>query len=914
MRLYLSFVFLSFYFVSISQNNTEIINVKGQVIDCKNKKGIPFATLYIPELEKGTVCNINGYFKLSIKYLEQINIKISSLGYAVKDTLIDTRKDYLKICLNVHSIALKEFCVSANYTENSGSNAEIDEKTLEYIQPTSITDVFLLLPGGRISSNNIQGRSLVYSRQAGSDHSTSFGMGISIDGIPIHNDAKRVQMAAYTGKIAIDRTNNLSVNSGVDLRTISTDHIQKITISRGIASAKEGNLSSALIKITSKKGKSPFRVRIKSDPLNQLAYIGKGFLLSEKLGTLHLGADITKSAADLRDLKSAYKRITAQANYDNQFYIYDKNVNFNFRTSYIKSFNNNKTDELIEFSNESYKTKYDKISFSSKLLASFDYWFASNSEFTMSFDYSKDILYHEKYVQNPTVMGIQISDKEGENEGEYLPSAYFTNYTIENKPINFFGSLSATKSAQFSDKFNYKFLYGNSLTFIKNIGKGAIVNRRKPPFPSNRFIRARENYKIPAIITNASYAELTLRYQNKKNKVNLSLGLRGTKMLNLPRHYKLREKYLIEPRIGIAYTFRKNIATNKVFSNTIRLGFGIENKLPSIDYLYPDNEYQDFIMLNAYFANNPEKRLLITNTVINKTTNAEIRENKNKKIEVGWDMKYEKFAISFSVFAEVMNGGIEYFSQYKPISYRYYHKLKYPVTEKPTKDDFESYLVKEFTFYRKPNNSSKIIKKGIEYRINIPKIDKIKSDVQINGAYYHTLYTSGVPVMFRPSTTQNNKAYPYVGMYGGFDKNYRQYFNTNIWINTHLPKLKLIFTNFIQIVWFETRRLGKNVHIYPQKYLDLDGNIVDFNLADIKKNPLLKDLKRKFSSPKYNQEIKPISILMNLKLTKEFNHHVKLSFFANNIIQYNSEYKTAFLKTYKNWYAPFFGLELIVNL
>ncbi len=910
MRLKLLLFFVLFYITSFGQEvDTNSINIKGQIVDSKTQKAVPFATLYIKQLDKGLVCDVNGNFNLSIRYLKKVDLQISSLGYAVKDTVIDNRNEYLKIALHIQSIALKEFYVTAKYTESTGSDAQIDEKTLEYIQPTSVKDVFVLLPGGRINSNNMQGRELIYSRQAGKDQSTSFGMGISIDGVPVTNDGKRVQMSAYTGKAAINYTNNLAVNSGVDLRTISTDHIQKITVSRGIASAKEGNLSSGLIKISSKKGKSPLRVRIKSDPLNSLLYIGKGILLSEKLGTLHLGADITRSAADVRDLRTAYNRITGQANYNNQFYINDKNIDFNFRTSYVKSFNNKKTDALIESNKESYESKYDKISVSSKILATLNYWFASSLEILTSFDYSKDVLNHNKYVQNPTVMGIQISDTEGKNEGEYLPSRYFTNYTIDNQPINFFGLISATKNGQINDKWSYKFLYGNTLTYIKNIGAGAIVNRRRPPFPSNRFIRARKNSDIPAIINNSSYIETKLRYAHKKHKLNLSLGLRATKMLNLPENYALSKAYLLEPRSQIAYT----LITNSL-SNTIRLGFGTESKLPSIDYLYPDNEYQDFVMLNAYFANNPEKRLLITNTFINKTLNTEIRENKNKKIELGWDIKYKKYTVSLSIFQEVMNGGIEYFTHYKPISYMYYSKLKYPVSGKPSKSDFESYLKKEFTFYKKPENSSKIVKKGIEYRISIPKIDKIKSDIQINGAYYHTLYTSGVPVMYRPSVIQNNKSYPYVGMYGGFDKNYMEYFNTNVWINTHLPRLKLIFTNFLQIVWLQTRQLGTDVDIYPQKYLDLDGNILDFNLLDIEKNPLLKDLKRKFPPAKYNKETQSMSILMNLKLTKEFNSHVKLSFFANNIVQYNPEYKTSFKKTIRKWHAPFFGLELIVNL
>ena len=52
------------------------------------------------------------------------------------------------------------------------------------------------------------------------------------------------------------------------------------------------------------------RVRIKFDPLNKLAYVGKGIRLSESLGTLYAGADIVRSATSIEDTRGAYNRVT----------------------------------------------------------------------------------------------------------------------------------------------------------------------------------------------------------------------------------------------------------------------------------------------------------------------------------------------------------------------------------------------------------------------------------------------------------------------------------------------------------------------------------------------------------------------------------------------------------------------------
>ena len=168
--------------------------------------------------------------------------------------------------------------------------------------------------------------------------------------------------------------------------------------------------------------------------------------------------------------------------------------------------------------------------------------------------------------------------------------------------------------------------------------------------------------------------------------------------------------------------------------------------------------------------------------------------------------------------------------------------------------------------------------------------------------------------MYWPGTIQNDKPYPYVGLYDGFEKKYASSLNTNMWINTRLPQWKLIFTNFIQTVWFTKSRLGKDVDIYPANYLDCDGVIHRFRYEELERNPILQSLKREFTGARYNENKAPVSLLWNIKLTKEMGRSFKLSFFANNIIQINPKYVNAYYQTTRSWHKPFFGAELTVNV
>lgn len=882
--------------------------IHGSLVDAQSGSPIPFASIFYIDFDKAYLTDIQGKFSFKIHCNEAIELEFSSLGYASKKITLEKQQSNVVVALDLQSIGLNEFVISAKYNDKLGSDARIDQQALEHINPISIQDIFVLLPGGKVGANNIHSRSLISSRQAGSDQSTSFGMGVMVDGIPINNDGYRLQMEGYTGS-----QGNLQVNSGVDLRTISTDHIESITVTKGISSVKEGNLSSGAIKIVSKKGKTPLRSRIKFDPLNKLVYLGKGILLSEKLGTLHAGIDYIESSNDLRNVKSAYKRITSQLNYDNQFDFLDRQLDFNVRGSYVTSLNDRKNDEVIRLKQELYKTTYSRYTLASKFVWHTNAKLIDHLELATSLDYTQDLLQHKKKVENVSVQISQSSTVEGESEGIYLPQQYYSFYQIENKPLNFYSNLSATKTMQLDDKIRLTGLIGSSISYTKNFGHGVKVDPDKPPFPSNSFIRPRANSDIPALVNNASYFEAKLKYKDDINEVNLAAGVRTTKMLNLPKSYYLNNKLLIEPRLQLGYTHSKETNNFGVLSNSLRIGYGEENKLPSVDYLYPDKIYKDFVAFNGYFTD-PNKRFVLVNTKILDPLNTQIRENKNKKIELGWDFKYNKLSISLTAFKETMKGGIEYYNEFLPQSYTAYNLKNTTISTRPTREDLEPYLKRDFITNSTPRNSAKVVKKGIEYRIALAKIDDIYSEIELNGAYYHTLYSSGIPVMYRPSITHNNKPYSYVGYYKGIDEQYFESFNTNIWINTHLPFWKLIISNFVQVSWIETFKLGNNTQVYPFEILDLQGNVTPITAQEILEQSSYSPLIRDFSSAIYNKESRPVSMLWNLKVTKEFNKHIKLSFFANNLLQITPSYETRFMRTQRQTLSAFFGTELTINL
>ena len=80
---------------------------------------------------------------------------------------------------------------------------------------------------------------------------------------------------------------------GVDLRNIGVSNIESIEVVTGIPSVEYGDLSNGIVKINTRKGRSPFIVEMMVEPKTKQIAISKGFALGNLGGTLNLnGLDI----------------------------------------------------------------------------------------------------------------------------------------------------------------------------------------------------------------------------------------------------------------------------------------------------------------------------------------------------------------------------------------------------------------------------------------------------------------------------------------------------------------------------------------------------------------------------------------------------------------------------------------------
>lgn len=906
-------IFIAFFISGLCSAlfaQTDKATVEGVVRDSDGKP-LSFATMFIAELGTGVSTDLEGKFRFTGTKGTEYTLNVSYLNHVDKEVKVKAGSpEPLVIVLEEQSYELAEVVVMADYKKNQGSTAVINQQALEHIQPTSVADVLSLIPGGLFRESSATGFNRISLRQSGSDDNTSLGMAVVMDGIPQDNDGFR---ASIPGLSTDEYSDRLGMNRGIDLKTLSTDHIRKIEIVKGISSAKLGNLSSGVIQTTSKIGITPAQLRMKVDPLTKLIYLGKGFRISPKMGYLHTGIDYTSVYDDRRDPMSKYSRLTGQVTYNNSVDVGDKTLFLFFKLSEVYTLNQAKEDELTQDYNESFRNKYSRTGASFKAQMYDLGKIVDNVEFIASADYTYDLIDRNRLVQTGTPLPSPLATEEGESEGIYLPSTYYSPFQIENKPLSLLTQLNAESLFE-TRSFRHKVIYGLSWKRTKNYGEGVMVDMTRPPYPgNNEYVRPVPNRSIPALSVGAAYAEEQLKHSNRWFDFELNAGVRFTQMFNLDTKYTELRKLQVEPRINAALSFNIDLAGGKSLRNMFRFGFGQENKLPTLDYIYPDRVYKDMIVLNAYTKQDDPFNHLITYTKIYDVTNNSLRPNRNTKYEAGWDVEYEGYSLSLTFFKEHSDRGFESVAEYSPVRYtRYVDPIDgQPIVgRRPEKEDYVADPYATFVDMDIVRNSMKVEKKGLEYLLRFPKIIPLSTTVEINGAYYDTRYSSGAPLQYHPAFRDDDRPQPYVGIYRRQDITRLRIFNTNLWFNTNIPRYKMIFTTFFQFIWLN-EEMRINGDEYPSAYFDTDGRmhtVDDRILQSIKDGHTVwrhyHIYKEDFS------ETLPVSLTVNFKVTKEFSRMIRASFFVNNILDINPLYKNRYNQNVRVWQKSFFGAEM----
>lgn len=912
------FLYILFSFTPIfSQSNNKYNDlIQGNVADLASKEPIAFASIYFHELGTGITTDIDGKFHFSTSYKGHIKLTVSYVGYQKLDTIITLpQRGILNLNLKRLNYALNEVVVSSQESTYGNSTSLIEKTAMAHIQPSSFADILQLLPGRSSSESNLSQPNYISMRQAGADLNTSLGTAFVVDGVQINNDANMQNF--YGVSSASDLSPYLTSSKGTDMRTISTDKIESVEIVRGIPSAQYGDLTSGLVKIELKSGETPFEGRIKADQKNKLFSIGKGIALPQANGVLNIDVDYMKFETDPRSDLITYTRTTAATRYENTLKLSD-NLDWLIKgnISYTGSFDKLKTDPDSQTKDEKIESDFNNIALSTKGTFKFKKGFVKNLSYDFSYTQTWDKINQIKHVSTGGVSPLTTASmEEGLYETSYLPTQYLTKLVIDGKPINFKASINAKSNLKHGNFF-HALHYGLNYTYSVNKGKGEQYDLNLPPYVGTKSTRPRPYSDIPALKNLAFFVEDNLSVHFGNHNLLIQPGIRGTNMLGLDDKYKMQGKFYWEPRVNMRLTFPQFRIAEHNSSLAITAGAGQFYKMPTMAQLYPDKLYFDYTELNYYSTNYPQYNQIWVRTFIEDRINYELEPVKNLKLEAGLIFKLGQMKLDVTFFREMMKNGFASNYAYAMHNYNYYdaESAPYPPSSKPSLNDF-TYSNENITAtYSYTKNTAKTFKTGIEYTLDIGQIKPIYTKIWVNGAWFRTHYDTNDNRYYKPSAIYNERPYPYIGVYDySSSDEVRSQFNTNIYFDTHIPFLRMVFTTSIQTMWYTMSKTDYNDGI-PYAYIDEYGNWHEFT-ADMADQPIFKNLVDSHNDYFFSTNRTALASRLNLKLSKEIGDNLKLACFFNNILSYMPDYTsytgiTITNRTKATGERPYFGAEI----
>lgn len=886
------------------------VTFSGIIRDAEKRDPIAFASIHLVDLQIGTISDEHGKFCINNIPTGVHNVSIQFLGYVPQNYRINFVADTtLLVDLVTQTLRLEEVNVVATPKGKSGSSILIDKTTMEFIQPTSLGDIMQLLPGQLTQDGTLDVREQISSRQAGANANTALGTAIVGDGgVPLSNNANLQNIS-----LDMRMQNRNTVNRGVDLRMLSTDHIETAEVIQGIPSAEYGDLSSGVILSKAKSGKQPLEMRVKSNPNVKLFYVGKGVNLPGKWGALHGGMDYTDAHPNVRETLTAYKRYSMQLNYTNIATLAQKPLQFGVKMLYMGTLDVAKNDPDLTPKMDTYSATYNRMQISGNWVWRVAEPWLSSIEYTLSYDYTRDVTSRMLTVSPNGVVPLPTAKTDGEYEGIYLPAEYFTSYKMVGKPILFFSQLKGKNIFAKGKNVHHVMNWGWQYRYEKNLGKGFDYDLLHPPYPtSSTSSRPRQFDEIPALQNLSVYIEDKVSASVGKNDFELVAGVRFAHMPGIRNTFAdLHKNWFPELRINGWWQFPEFQHKGKSIIVALKGGYGEAIKFPTLDMLYPEPDYLDYVSLN-YYSQNQANSLLWVTTRINERTNTALIPNRNRKTELGFNIQIGKLKSNVLWFYEKSNEGFQYNTHYY-----WYEVNKYRsdilFNYKPQISEFQAYKDSLLDAYSLPVNGEKVMKQGIEYMFSTPIIKPLATSILISGAYYQTVYDESLPIMSRPSIVQDGKLYRYVGIYGWNRGKTQSRFNTNVWFNTHLKKYRLIFTTKIQALWF-TRNKTIPFSGIPIAYFGVGMyEQEDFTETD-KNDPTLRFLIQEFSKTFFKTIKQPLQLSIDLKATKEITDKLRMSFYANRLLFYSPLYYSNLNTAIKIRSTPYFGIEIEIKL
>lgn len=888
-----------FLFVSVSGvwASVEIV-----LVDSLSGERIGDAAVMVLEAGQNTVTDAQGVARFNLKQgVYTFDITHINYGEVIRPLQIKSLNQVIAVRLVQQSQVIEEVVVTASESQGVSSASVVGKEAMQHLQPSSFADIVSMLPGASTQAPNLTSANTIRLREAsngstGSDYdAASLGTSFVVDGAPISTDAN---MQYVQGGSSGQDDQRQVVNKGVDMRTISTDDIEKVEIIRGIAGAEYGDVTSGVVKIERTMKPTPWRARFKADGFSKLFYVGKGVGWNNDQTVLNVGVDYLNAKNDPTNTLENYQRITGSVRLQNRWRVDDTNIRWQNCLDYTGSIDNDKIDPDINHNKEdSYRSEYHLMKWCNTLNISNksqQFW---SFALTANISYSLDRIKQTKFTQLTTPIQPAIDNmQEGNADVGLLPYQYVAHHLVDGKPMNVFIRPKANFFFH-TWTLEHKAAVGIEWKYDKNFGRGQVYDLTRPLNYSS-YMRPRAYNDIPASNQLAWYVQDNINIPVRKTSFDLEIGLRGTSLLGLDKDYAMHGKCYLDPRANLMYNIP--VKGGKVY---IAAAIGQHTKMPTLLQLYPNLIYEDLKVRNVTVS--PDSIMNIYTHIID-PTNYQLTPARNLKWEVRAGLEIHQHRFSVTYFQERMNDGFRSWKNCAPYTYT--------VDSIAPNGDRTPLTYSKLLTYSMTTNGSEIFKQGVEWQYSSPRIPAICTRFTINGAWLRTTYqnsqavfsTDKLPVLHGVDVRDS-----YIGYYDWTEGSIRENFNTNLIADVYIKKLGLTVSAMLELNWYTaSQTLYKDGT--PIAYMDLTGELKPY--TDVEKtDPVLQTLVFSYNSEQFRRKVIPFAGYLNLRVQKSITKYADLAFFVNKLLDYLPDYKVDGITIHRSA-EPYFGMEINLKL
>ena len=910
-------------------------NVSGFVYEQEGNKteALPYAAVSISEYGVSTITDKEGFFNFSGSTPGKVRMSVSYMGKIPIDTVLYIDRDLLlNFTLKEDNFRLKEVVVAAENRKDDQSTASLITRTaMDHMQATSLTDIMNLLPGNLIRNQDLSSATQLTIRSIAGSNMNALGTSVIQDGAPISNNANLQTMHPAVEGATSPLAGGASPAGGVDARGITTDNLESVEVIRGVPSVQYGDLTSGVVIVNTKAGRDPLRVHVKVNPNVSQFSAGKGFSLGENKGALNVSGDYAYDTKSTTQSYLYYQRVTARALYSN--HLLDNKWNTNTSLNFIYGKDTRKLNPDDETAKRASEGKDAGIRFNTNGMFRLNLGLLKNIQYAVSTSYTaKSSFYSELHTSAnaPYSMsttdgailsnkpGVDIYDDKGEkithippadanHYAQYLPASYLGREEIEGREFNLFYQVKATFFKNIGGT-NHRVVIGTDGKWDKNYGKGKTFSPQTPPYrvlwALNSTFRPRNYRDIPAVRQNSLYAEENFNYTFADRDLNIQAGVRY-------------DNYSV---VNGIWTTRINASLDVIPGwLSIRGGYGSMAKAPTQLYLYPEKAYFEYVNINemAYDDIPENERVFVTTTKVYDTQNRELEIAKNTRKEIGFDLKVKQARLSVTAFDDRMLNGYSMgttLNTFRPFTYKEYERAGDGTKPVYTLVESNPVLSKFYT----PTNNLVVKTKGIEYELDLGRIDAIRTQINVNGAWLKAQTYDKDYFYFDDYNTTGGSGRTHVGLYEkGMSKYNTEQFVTTLRLTHNIPEIGFVITLTSQAIWKDANWYTMGNDSIPVKFISKnDGLVYDFDPAK-KDEPEFTGIIRNVNDKvRIKESLSSPVFCFNINLTKEIGKHLRLSFFANNLFSsYPKRESKRYPREYLTYNNPFFfGLELGLKL